>query len=104
MTQLDTIVCANHPKIAADTKCEICGKPLCIACKEVYHDTRGVGDSRYNKRMEVCRECKVQRVSAKSKALKIGIPLMVVIAIISGITLLTLWNIWSQPPNFPNFP
>ena len=53
--------CYYHPGRQASTKCEKCGKVICLECKTVYHETRstGTGDSRssYSVRREFCPVC-----------------------------------------------
>ena len=104
MRETEQIVCANHPKIEAVTKCEICGKALCIACKEVYHEKSGVGDRRDRRRTEICRDCIATKKQSNKKKALIGLPIMLIIMIVSVILILTLFSSMSQPPNFPGLP
>ena len=56
-----SLKCYYHPEREAQSKCEKCGKVICVECKMVYHKTvhRGTGDDRYaySERYEYCPVC-----------------------------------------------
>ncbi|MFX1409048.1 MAG: zinc-ribbon domain-containing protein [Promethearchaeota archaeon] len=68
--------CYYHPEREASTKCEKCGKIICLECKMVYHETyyRGTGDDRYayTKRYEYCPVCYYDTQIKKHKRSSIG--------------------------------
>jgi len=49
--------CHYHPDREAKTKCEICGKLICLECKMVLNTTHGTDESRYVIRHEACPLC-----------------------------------------------
>ncbi|MFX1554308.1 MAG: B-box zinc finger protein [Promethearchaeota archaeon] len=56
-----SLKCAYHPDREAITKCEKCGKLICVECKTVVHDTHIGKDSSYSTRHEICVACKYDR-------------------------------------------
>ncbi len=71
-----SLKCYYHPKIDAETKCEDCGKYLCLECKQVLIEVHGVSDRRYSTRRELCPICYCDRQIRKySKTPKISLVL-----------------------------
>jgi len=56
-----SLKCAYHPEREASTKCEKCGKLICVECKTVIHTRHGTGENRYSTRHEICIPCKYDR-------------------------------------------
>lgn len=58
MTEIN---CYYHPNIEAVTKCEDCGKPICLKCKKIHRETHhaGVGESSsyYATQHDLCGPC-----------------------------------------------
>lgn len=52
-----SLKCAYHPERDASTKCEKCGKVICLECKQAFTTTHGTEDSRYSVRHEYCQVC-----------------------------------------------
>ncbi|MFX1573054.1 MAG: hypothetical protein ACFFB0_09915 [Promethearchaeota archaeon] len=78
--------CFYHPDIEAVSKCEQCGKLLCLQCKKVYHDVRrsGVGESSssYAVTRELCYECYELLKQRKAIGKIIGLIIFIPVAII----------------------
>jgi hypothetical protein len=49
--------CHYHQDREAKTKCEICGKLICLECKMVLNTAHGTDESRYVIRHEICPLC-----------------------------------------------
>ncbi len=54
-----SLKCYYHPERESITKCETCGRLICVACKTVVHRTHGTNEDRYSTRHEVCVPCKL---------------------------------------------
>jgi len=52
-----SLKCVYHPDREASTKCEKCGKLICLECKQTFTTTHGTEDSRYSVRHEYCQVC-----------------------------------------------
>ena len=52
-----SLKCAYHPEREANTKCEKCGKLICLECKQAFTTTHGTEDTRYSVRHEYCQAC-----------------------------------------------
>ena len=55
--------CYYHPEIEAVTKCERCGKYLCLECKQVSNRMIGGTHGRATIRRELCPECYDKTIS-----------------------------------------
>lgn len=56
-----SLKCYYHPEREAQSKCEKCGKLICLECKRVFNVTHGVDESRYSTRHEFCQICYFDR-------------------------------------------
>lgn len=52
-----SLKCVYHPEREASTKCEKCGKLICLECKQAFTTTHGTEDSTYSVRHEYCQVC-----------------------------------------------
>ncbi|MFX1274355.1 MAG: B-box zinc finger protein [Promethearchaeota archaeon] len=95
--------CHFHPNRDAITKCEHCGKLICVECKNVYRKSHssGSGDnmSYYYTHYDLCSPCFYDQ---KIKALN---PVGSIFLIISGILIiifsLSMFSFMIIPPQFP---
>ncbi|MHA1585414.1 MAG: hypothetical protein ACTSWL_09175 [Promethearchaeota archaeon] len=55
---MSEIYCFYHPDRKAVDRCENCGKMLCLECKRMDHQVKGVSfDERYESTRVLCPEC-----------------------------------------------
>ena len=84
-----SLKCYYHPEREAATKCEKCGKVICVECKMVYHKTvhRGTGDDRYaySERYEYCPVCYYDTEIKKYKNYSYGCIGVMIVFIIAEI-------------------
>jgi len=84
-----SLKCFYHPEREAATKCEKCGKVICVECKMVYHKTvhRGTGDDRYaySERYEYCPVCYYDTEIKKYKNYSYGCIGVMIVFIIAAI-------------------
>lgn len=52
-----SVKCNYHPEREATTKCEKCGKFICLECRTAIHRYHGTTDSSYSTRHEICIPC-----------------------------------------------
>ena len=91
--------CYYHPDIEAVTKCERCGKYLCLECKQVYHQRVGDPDHMGVVRRDLCQDC-------RDKTVMFNYIFMIVIVFIFIIVASAMWQNFqnSIPSNDPFFP
>lgn len=87
--------CFYHPERDASTKCEKCGRMICLECKTVYHEVHstGTGDSRssYSIRREFCPVCFYdQKIRMRLSIRKVGRIIASIFTIIVLIVVLVL--------------
>jgi len=85
--------CHYHPDREAATKCEICGKLICLECKMVLNTTHGTDESRYVIRHEACPLCfyakkdKAYSKNALVSALVMTIPSIIIIILLLSLSI-----------------
>jgi uncharacterized membrane protein len=95
---LMSLKCYYHPEIDAETKCEDCGKYLCLECKQVLIEVHGSSDRRYSTRHELCPICYYDRQIRKySRNPKISL----IMWILFSIPFIAITFSWSSVPGNP---
>ena len=91
-----SLKCYYHPEREAQSKCEKCGKVICVECKMVYHRTvhRGTGDDRYaySERYEYCPICYYDTQIKKSKSYSYGCIAFAIFFIVAAVFMTGFFN------------
>ncbi len=91
-----SLKCHYHPEREAQSKCEKCGRVICVECKMVYHKTvhRGTGDDRYaySERYEYCPLCYYDTQIKKYKSYSHGCIAFAIFFIIAAVFMTGFFN------------
>jgi len=90
--------CHYHPQIDAITKCERCGKYLCLECKKVYHQVVGDDDMFGATREDLCPDCYEKR---KASNWLISLLFIIIFLIGASIMVTNFNNMNSNDPFLP---
>jgi len=95
-----SLKCYFHPEREATSKCEKCGKLICLECKLVYHETYTGGSKdtsyAYSKRYEYCPFCYYETKIKKYKINSIGL----LCAAITFVFMLVFYITFTLPTGF----
>ena len=58
-----SLKCYYHPEREAQSKCEKCGKLICLECKKAFNITHGASKGSYSTRHEYCQVCYFNHMS-----------------------------------------
>ncbi|MFX0147722.1 MAG: hypothetical protein ACFE8E_08220 [Candidatus Hodarchaeota archaeon] len=91
-----SLICFYHPKRDAITKCEMCGKPICVECKEIFHAIHGGKDDTYSTHHEICKVCYYDKqIELATK--KVPLHIVCLIFIISFTIVLIISIVFTYP-------
>ncbi len=58
-----SLKCYYHPEREAQSKCEKCGKLICLECKKAFNKTHKASERSYSTRHEYCQVCYFNHMS-----------------------------------------
>ncbi|MFX0063179.1 MAG: hypothetical protein ACFFC7_13460 [Candidatus Hermodarchaeota archaeon] len=102
---MSNLQCFYHPEREAATKCEKCGKLICLECKLIRREYTLTGsDSSQWVRYEVCPACYAEMKAASARGSKVFVIIAAVMCIafivIAALILIFFFDILSSFPTF----